>query len=82
MDKLLWKITLSDIRMSKKEENAVVEILRSKWLSMGEATQRFENQFKRLHKAKHAIAVTNGTAALHLANLALGIKPGDEKWPR
>lgn len=73
-----WKITLSDITISKKEETAVLKTIRSRWFSMGENTQRFEDEFKRLHGVKHAFAVTNCTAALHMANLALGIKSGDE----
>ena len=45
---------------------------------MGEVTQRFERMFSEAIGCKHAFAVTNGTAALHLANAALGIGPGDE----
>jgi dTDP-4-amino-4,6-dideoxygalactose transaminase len=53
-------------------------VLRSKWISMGEETREFETQFARMHDAKHAVAVCNGTAALHLALRVLGIKEGDE----
>jgi perosamine synthetase len=57
---------------------AVVEVLRSDWLTTGPAVERFEQTFAELVGADHAVAVTNGTAALHLAMLAAGIGPGDE----
>jgi perosamine synthetase len=57
---------------------AVVEVLRSDWLTTGPAVERFERAFATLVGAEHAVAVTNGTAGLHLAMLAAGIGPGDE----
>jgi perosamine synthetase len=57
---------------------AVVEVLRGDWLTTGPALERFERSFAGLVGAEHAVAVTNGTAALHLAMLAAGIGPGDE----
>jgi perosamine synthetase len=57
---------------------AVVEVLRSDWLTTGPAVERFEHAFAGLVGAQHAVAVTNGTAALHVAMLAAGIGPGDE----
>ncbi len=57
---------------------AVVEVLRGDWLTTGPAVERFERAFADLVGAEHAVAVTNGTAALHLAMLAAGIGPGDE----
>ena len=57
---------------------AVVEVLRGDWLTTGPAVERFERAFAQLVGAEHAVAVTNGTAALHLAMLAAGIGPGDE----
>ena len=57
---------------------AVVEVLRGDWLTTGPAVERFEGAFAGLVGAQHAVAVTNGTAALHLAMLAAGIGPGDE----
>ena len=57
---------------------AVVEVLRGDWLTTGPAVERFELAFAGLVGAQHAVAVTNGTAALHLAMLAAGIGPGDE----
>jgi dTDP-4-amino-4,6-dideoxygalactose transaminase len=72
-----WKITLSDVSIGKQEQKAVRDVLKSNWFTMGEVTQKFEALFKQKHRAKHAIAVTNCTAALHLANVALGINKGD-----
>ena len=57
---------------------AVVEVLRSDWLTTGPVVEKFEHSFAELVGAEHAVAVTNGTAALHLAMLAAGIGPGDE----
>jgi len=73
-----WRVPLSDIDFGKEEEAAVLEVLRSRWLSMGAITQQFEDEFAAFIGARHAIAVTNATAALHLACLAIGIGPGDE----
>ncbi len=53
-------------------------MLRSRWLTMGAVTQKFEAEVAAYTGAKHAIAVTNATAALHLACLAAGLGPGDE----
>ena len=58
--------------------DAVVEVLRSDWLTTGPAVERFETAFSGFVGAEHGVAVTNGTAALHLAMLAAGIGPGDE----
>jgi UDP-4-amino-4,6-dideoxy-N-acetyl-beta-L-altrosamine transaminase len=59
---------------------AVVEALRSDWLTQGPAIARFEAGLAGYCGARHAIAVSNGTAALHLACLALGLGPGDLLW--
>jgi dTDP-4-amino-4,6-dideoxygalactose transaminase len=72
------KIALSDIDFAEEETNEVFKVLKSKWLSMGEITQEFERKFAEFLGVKHAIAVANGTAALHLANNVFGIKEGDE----
>lgn len=57
---------------------AVQKVLRSGFLVQGENVQRFENVVADYVSAKHAIAVSSGTAALHLAMMALGIGNGDE----
>ena len=74
----MWKIPLSDISFCDKEMSAIQNVIRSGWLTMGKVTQNFETQFASFLGVKHAIAVSNCTAALHLANIALGIGPGDE----
>jgi len=73
-----WRVTLADVNLGIEEENAVLEVLRSGWLTMGPVTQAFENEFADFVGAKHAIAVNNATAALHLACMAVGLGPGDE----
>ncbi|HUT15722.1 MAG TPA: DegT/DnrJ/EryC1/StrS family aminotransferase [Anaerolineae bacterium] len=73
-----WKIPLADIEIGNEEIKAVEEVLRSKWLSMGSVTQEFERKFAEFLGVRHALAVTNGTAALHLAHAALGLTAGDE----
>jgi perosamine synthetase len=57
---------------------AVVSVLRGDWLTTGPLVGRFETAFAAFVEAKHAVAVSNGTAALHLCMLASGIGPGDE----
>jgi dTDP-4-amino-4,6-dideoxygalactose transaminase len=71
-------IPLSDLDYGLAEEEAVLEVLRSKWLSMGRQVQAFEREFATYVGVEHAFAVANATSALHLAYLALGIGPGDE----
>jgi dTDP-4-amino-4,6-dideoxygalactose transaminase len=73
-----WRIPLSDIDFDDAEALAVQDVIKSRWLTMGKVTQEFESSFADYSETKHAIAVTNATAALHLACLALGIGPGDE----
>ncbi len=57
---------------------AVVETLRSDWLTVGPTIEAFERAFAHFVGASHAVAVSSGTAALHAAMYALGIGPGDE----
>ncbi|MHB8840888.1 MAG: UDP-4-amino-4,6-dideoxy-N-acetyl-beta-L-altrosamine transaminase [Candidatus Aquicultor sp.] len=59
---------------------AVVEALKSDWLTQGPAIERFEHAVAEYCGATYAVAVTNGTAALHLACLAVGLAPGDTLW--
>ena len=72
------EIPLFDIGFNEKEMIAVQKVLSSGWLTMGEQTEMFEREFADFINVKHAIAVSNCTAALHLANLALGIGENDE----
>jgi len=61
-----------------EEETAVLETLRSGWLSQGPRVAEFEKQFAAYVGAKHAIAVSSCTTALHLAFLGANIQAGDE----
>ena len=73
-----WQIPLSDIDFGPEESLAVQKVLDSRWLTMGAVTEKFEEEFAAYVGARHAIAVANGTAALHLACLVAGLGPGDE----
>jgi dTDP-4-amino-4,6-dideoxygalactose transaminase len=73
-----WRIPLSDIDLGADEISAVENVLRSRWLTMGAITQEFETAFANYTGAKYALAVTNATAALHMACMAVGLRPGDE----
>jgi dTDP-4-amino-4,6-dideoxygalactose transaminase len=64
--------------IGEQEIAAVVEALRSGWVTTGPRTQRFEQDFARRQKSPAALAVNSGTAAMHLALEAAGIGPGDE----
>ena len=57
--------------------DAVVRVLRGDWLTTGPTVERFEQAFATTVSARHATACSNGTAALHLGCLALGLGPGD-----
>jgi dTDP-4-amino-4,6-dideoxygalactose transaminase len=74
----MWKIPLSDVVFGNDEFSAVQKVLESGWLTMGAITQDFESKFAAFTGAKHAFAVNNATAALHLACRAIGLGPGDE----
>jgi len=64
--------------VSEEDIQAVVEVLRSDWLTQGPAVEQFERAVAEYCGAKYAVAVANGTAALHLAALAAGFGAGDE----
>jgi perosamine synthetase len=72
------KIPLFKPYMGREEERAVVETLRSGWITLGPKTEEFEKSFAKYVGAKHAIAVNSATSALHLALLVSGVKKGDE----
>ncbi|MEM4360377.1 MAG: UDP-4-amino-4,6-dideoxy-N-acetyl-beta-L-altrosamine transaminase [Candidatus Bilamarchaeaceae archaeon] len=57
---------------------AVIEVLKSDWLTTGPKVEEFEKSFAAFVGAKYAVAVSSGTAALHAAMFALNIGPGDE----
>src|ERR1700688_1953262 len=66
-------VTQSDI-------DAVVDVLRSDFLTQGPAIPRFESELVAVTRARHAVAVNSATSALHIACLALELGPGDLLW--
>ncbi|TMA58935.1 MAG: DegT/DnrJ/EryC1/StrS family aminotransferase [Deltaproteobacteria bacterium] len=64
--------------IGEDEIQAVVETLRSGWLTTGPKVRQFEEDFARYIGCRHAVAVNSATSALHLALEAVGIKAGDE----
>lgn len=73
-----YKIPLFDLNFDESEEKAVIETLKSKWISTGPKTAEFEDKFAKMLQIKYAVALSNCTVALHLALKVLGIKDGDE----
>ena len=73
--------------IGEEEIEAVAETLRSGWLTTGPKAALLEERMAEFLEAKHVLAVASGTAAMHLALVALGIEPGDEvittpiTWP-
>ena len=78
MSNPLWKIPLFTSEFTEEELAAVQAPIRNNWLSLGAITGEFEAQFAQLVGAKHAVALTNCTAALHLALAASGVGQSDE----
>ena len=73
-----YQIPLFDLHMDAAEEEAVLETLRSKWISMGGRTAQFEETLAAHLDVPCVVALSNCTAALHLALRALGIGEGDD----
>jgi len=73
-----WHVPLADLDYGIEEQQAVLDVLNRRWLTMGAVTQEFESRFAAEVGVKHALAVSNATVALHLACLSLGIGSGDE----
>ena len=66
--------------ISQADIDAVVEVLRSDWITQGPAIERFEKLVAEYCGAKYAVAVSSATAALHIACLAAGLGIGDILW--
>lgn len=64
--------------IGEPEIAGVVDCLRRRWIGTGLRAKEFEQKFSSYKGAAHAVAVSSGTAALHLALLAMGVGPGDE----
>lgn len=73
-----FKIPLFDLNFDKRETEAVVKTLDSKWVSMGPQCIELEKNFSEMLNTKYSVSLANNTAALHLALAALGISEGDE----
>ena len=72
------RVPLADVVVPEEDIAAVADVYRSGWLSMGPQTEAFEREFASYVGTRHAIALANGTAALHLICAAAGLGPGDE----
>jgi dTDP-4-amino-4,6-dideoxygalactose transaminase len=72
------RIPLSDVAVDAELLGAARDAVASGWWSAGPRVARFESAFAEFVGAEHAVAVSSGTAALHLALLASGCGPGDE----
>ena len=66
--------------ISQEDINAVIDVLKSDFLTQGPQVPLFEDAVKKSVNAKHAIAVNSATSALHIACLALGVGKGDTVW--
>ncbi|MCB2211511.1 DegT/DnrJ/EryC1/StrS family aminotransferase [bacterium] len=75
---MAFDIPLFDLNFDDHEVDAVAETVRSKWISMGQRTVELEERFAARLGVKHVIAVTNCTAALHMACVLAGLGPEDE----
>ncbi|MDP8909515.1 MAG: aminotransferase class I/II-fold pyridoxal phosphate-dependent enzyme, partial [Chloroflexota bacterium] len=73
-----WSVPLADVIVDEGDLEAIVATYRSGWLSMGPRIEEFEHAFAEYLGVRHAVAVSSGTAALHLICLASGLGPGDE----
>jgi len=72
------KIPLFDLNYDEREEQAVLETLRTGWISMGPKTVEFENRYSRMLGADYAVAFSSCTVSLHVAMRLLDLSPGDE----
>lgn len=72
------KIPYGKQNITQADIESVAEILKSDYLTQGPKVKEFEEKFAEYVNAKYAVAVSNGTAALHLCNMALDVKKGDK----
>lgn len=73
-----WVVPLSELNCGETEMHEVMRVLRSGWWTCGPETDELEREFERRLGVRHAVAVSSGTAALHLAFRALGFSDGAE----
>jgi perosamine synthetase len=72
------RVPLAKVAYGRLEEEAVTRVLRSGWVTQGPEVAAFEREFAAFCGARHGIAVSNCTVALHLSLLASGVGPGRE----
>lgn len=75
---MTYSIPLFKLNFDKSEEDAIIQTIKSKWISTGPKCEEFEKLFSDMLQVKYAISLCNCTAALHLALIALDIKENDE----
>lgn len=73
-------IPYSRQQIEQADIDAVVDVLKSDFLTQGPAIERFEKAFAARHQVAHAVSLSNATAALHIACLAMGVGPGSRVW--
>ena len=74
----MYKIPLFDLNFDEAEERAVIETIKSQWISTGPRCAEFESRFAEMLGAKYAASTSNCTAALHMALLSSGVHENDE----
>ena len=73
-ESIQWKVQLFKLNYDEREYNAVLDTLKSGWITMGQRTVDFETAYaQELGEGAQCLAVANGTAALHIAVLACGV---------
>jgi perosamine synthetase len=75
---LIFKIPIAKPDIGEDEIRAVIETMKSGWVTQGEKVKEFEEAFAKYCGVKYGVAVSSGTAALHIALAALNITSGDE----
>ena len=73
-----WRIPVARPDIGAAEQAAVAAVMASGWITQGPKVRELEAGFARLCGVPHAVATNTGTAALHVALLALGVGAGDE----
>jgi len=72
------KISLFEPDLGQQESSNILAVLESGWIALGDQVALFEKRFAAYTGARCAVALNSGTAALHLAYLLAGVRPGDE----
>lgn len=74
----MYKIPLFKLNFDKKEEEAALKTIQSRWISTGPKCKEFEDMFSCEINVRHSLTTSSCTGSLHMAVVALGIKQGDE----